>query len=75
MMKWGSGIMRVLMSVMLIMGMLMSGAQATDISFGALGRDIGVGCSPKNPSQCNKPPANSYDRGCETATKCRSSTP
>ena len=66
------GIMGVLMIVMLIMGMMMNGASATrNIDYGALGKDRGVGCSPKYPNSCHKHVANPYNRGCEKADRCR----
>ncbi|KAI9115243.1 hypothetical protein K1719_013562 [Acacia pycnantha] len=72
--KW-RGILGVLMCVMLIMGMMTSGVVARSIGNPALGPGRGVGCSPKNPHQCHKAPANPYRRGCEKPERCRYSPP
>ncbi|PNX70961.1 hypothetical protein L195_g057917 [Trifolium pratense] len=41
------------------------------IGYGAIGRDISPGCSPKHPELCKFHPANPYRRGCEAEMRCR----
>ncbi|KAG5233383.1 protein RALF [Salix suchowensis] len=41
------------------------------IGYGAVGSGGSPGCSAKNPQECNKVPANPYQRGCEKENHCR----
>ncbi|KAJ6392533.1 hypothetical protein OIU84_027826 [Salix udensis] len=41
------------------------------IGYGAVGKGGNPGCSPKNPTACNRVPANPYHRGCEKVEHCR----
>ncbi|KAI9104309.1 hypothetical protein K1719_022881 [Acacia pycnantha] len=72
------GIMGVLICGIVIMGMVMTEAEAEAaegsdnvINYGVLGRNGAIGCSPKYPSQCQKPVANPYNRGCSPSLGCR----
>ena len=41
------------------------------IGYGAVGSGGSPRCSAKNPQECNKVPANPYQRGCEKENHCR----
>ncbi|KAK2663552.1 hypothetical protein Ddye_002126 [Dipteronia dyeriana] len=46
--------------------------EATNIGYGAIGRN-GIPCGPNNKGNCKEgPPANNYQRGCENIEHCRS---
>ena len=74
--NWRRVVGVLLMSVMVIMGMMMSSAEAAkNIGYGVLNPDQGLGCSPAHPNRCGKPVENPYNRGCEKGERCRSGDP
>ncbi|CAN1285111.1 Protein RALF-like 28 [Linum perenne] len=59
----------VLLIAALVCAVFVNEAQATDISYGAIGKG-GVHC--RAPRKCPpSKPANSYTRGCEQSQRCR----
>ncbi|CAJ2660528.1 unnamed protein product [Trifolium pratense] len=61
----------VFLSALLICTFFKQDVEAKHIGYGAIGRDINPGCSPKHPELCKLHPANPYHRGCEAALRCR----
>ncbi|PON31930.1 Rapid ALkalinization Factor [Parasponia andersonii] len=55
----------------LVCAHLIEGSYAATIGYGAVGRNVAPGCSPKYPQNCGKGPSNNYQRGCEREEECR----
>jgi len=59
-------------SVMIILSLFSGfGEGQTYINYNGMKGDIIPGCSSKNPKECVKIPAYSYNRGCEISTRCQ----
>ena len=66
------GVTLVCMISFLVCLHLTRGSDATDLSYGAIGRNSIPGCSRLRPQNCVKlPTSNPYQRGCEHVSRCR----